>query len=989
MHRHQNGEHPSPQKQRHRLPQWLNHFNAADLKVFARCWVAVWVSMLLIFIQPALNHIGLAAFLATMVLFIVPPASTVLIYLLATLSLLLGMCLAWAWGLVTMKAALAARPDSTTNAKLAELQQQAVATANQTGESVAWEAQVMVYDGFMLDTRVTIIFYVMGCIFIYAVSRLRCANPKFTLTQVFGIIVTDIFMEFGTSLPSFNGTIPSVLVKPAAIGIGLGAVSSLLIWPRSTSHIALTMAENLTRLSKSALQVTLARLHDRQVTIVEAKRLRGQMIATLKAVQPHMAFLPLDVSRGVWNADDIQSLQRHVRKLMFSSLYLIDFHIARLNAAEMLKEKDELQSEDAHDTNITSNTYQIGQRHRQESKDILLALQRPEQHDIQVETRRAMQESTEHILQISSEAVELAAGCIHTGNSCRWFRKPEPARFDSLVVQLRNKREQLQVLQEESIKMTVNRVKEAHRELFDEEGMLKVVDNKSPLLPSMVIAMVLEERINSFATATKQLLDHLERLCSSRQTPRVWFPSRLQYAFSWVRHGGVAVPEGAAAGESSAGMDKDPDEVLEHTEEIRRRLETTRGLKGSSARRNKFSRTVSASYRWLTNPAGMYSLRMVIVTIALTIPATLPATAGFFYREKGIWAVISAQLVLLVYMSDFTFSLVTRTLGTIFGGALGMVAWYIGAGNGPGNPYGMAAITGAMLLPIVWCRLYMPPAFTTAIIMGSATFGLVIGFSWDEGHLQQYGLPGTGYECFWKRVVTVLIGFLAASIVQVIPRPPSATRHACKTLANSIRTLSDHYALLVSHWGRSDKNTHALAVVSGQITLKVASRLLALDPTIANLKLELSSSPFNQNTLKQAQEQCQNINQALGGLLELAAELPLEIQEVLTDATGIKDDRAIGDIMAVLAIIEQALRTGSPLPERLPTPLIARAVESYAATKLRAAIAPKMHIGDGHHRRYCVAMIWHLKFLTAVDDLLLVLKSVLGERHIVYQWEHV
>jgi hypothetical protein len=236
-------------------------------------------------------------------------------------------------------------------------------------------------------------------------------------------------------------------------------------------------------------------------------------------------------------------------------------------------------------------------------------------------------------------------------------------------------------------------------------------------------------------------------------------------------------------------------------------------------------------------------------------------------------------------------------------------------------------------------------------------------------------------------VVTVLIGFLAAFIVQIFPKPPSATKHACKTLANSIRSLSDHYALLVSHWGRSDENSQALGSVSSQITLEVAEVLLSLDPTIANLKMELDSGPFDQKTLKEAQEQCQYINQALGGLLQLASELPLEFQARLAQTTGIKDDRGIGDIMAVLGILEQALRTGSPLPERLPAPLVARAVETYLTLGDQDPTTYSAPAGDEHHRRYCVGVTLYLKFLTSVDDLLLVLKSALGERHVVYQWE--
>lgn len=944
--------------------------------------------MLLIFIQPTLNHIGLATFLGALLLFIVPPASTVFIYLLAALSLLLGMCLAWAWGLLTMKAAFAARSDSETQQKVAALQQQAAAIANQTGQTPAWEAQVLVHDGFMLDARVTAVFYVFGCVFIYAICRLRCANPKLILMQIFGMIVTDLVMEIGPTLPSYNASLPSVLVKPGAVGIALGTSCCLLIFPQSTSFVTLGLLEKLTRMSNKAIDVTRRRLVDHDIPVTELKATRAGLIDLFKAAQPAMAVLPLDFSRGRWNAEDLQGLQDRIRDVMFASLELIDFHIARVNAAEMLKERSKPQSDDEDGPKSTQDGEQVGQRHRQEATKLLLALQRPEHQSIRSQTTQTIRESTADVLHIGSDAIDLAANYIHTVNSCRWIQKPSPARFDELTSQLRETLIKLRVARDESITNTTKGVLEAHAELFDKNGWLKAQEGMDhPFLPSLVVAMVVEERIVGMTNAIEKLLDYILQLSEVRTTHRIWFPTRLQYAVSWLLNGRVAVPVSGTPNDVDPDVAMDPEAFDEQTKEARRRLEISRGRKGSSARTNRFSRAIIASYTWLTNPAGMYALRVVIVTIAVSIPASIPSSAGFFYQEKGIWAVISAQTVLLVYMADFTFSLVTRTLGTIFGGVMGMVAWYIGAGHGSGNPYGMAAITGVMIVPLLWWRLYLPASFGLAVIMAAATFALVVGYSWDSDHIIQYGLPGKGYEAFWKRVVTVLIGFAAAFIVQILPKPPSATHHASKTLANSVRSLSDHYALLVSHWGRPEQNK-ALTAVSGQITLEVAEVLLSLDSAIALLKMELSFGPFNLKVLKQTQEQCQYMNQALGGLLKLASTLPKELQERLAQTSGIKDERGIGDIMAVLGIIEQALRTGSPLPERLPAPLVRRAYEKYLNLGDGSMMTTAL-VKDENHRRYCVAVTLYLKFLTSIDDLLLVLKGALGERHIVYNWEEV
>jgi hypothetical protein len=112
------------------------------------------------------------------------------------------------------------------------------------------------------------------------------------------------------------------------------------------------------------------------------------------------------------------------------------------------------------------------------------------------------------------------------------------------------------------------------------------------------------------------------------------------------------------------------------------------------------------------------------------------------------------------------------------------------------------------------------------------------------------------------------------------------------------------------------------------------------------------------------------------------------MQDRLIRVANILDERSIGDVMAVLGIIEQALRTGSPLPERLPAPLVRRAIDSFYASKSEVLLTTTL-VADEDHRRYCVAVTLYLKFLGSIDDLLIVLKTALGERHIIYQWDDV
>lgn len=246
-------------------------------------------------------------------------------------------------------------------------------------------------------------------------------------------------------------------------------------------------------------------------------------------------------------------------------------------------------------------------------------------------------------------------------------------------------------------------------------------------------------------------------------------------------------------------------------------------------------------------------------------------------------------------------------------------------------------------------------------------------------HIPQYGNPGWGYEVFWRRLVLVLVGSAAALIVQLFPRPPSAARHVCKSLSNVIRSLSDHYALLLSCWGQPDRDEGLMAEA---LAIDLAQTLSALDGPVALLRLEFSSSPFDSDRLAQVKSLCQELNQHLGRLLYLSASLPEHLQSRLANRVGLLDHHNVGDIMAVLFVVEQALKTGDPLPEVLPTPLLKRCTEYFRTHQIDIALTTDL-IRDENYRRFCVAVSSYLKFLAAVDDLVLVLKGTLGESHIV------
>lgn len=79
------------------------------------------------------------------------------------------MCAAWTWGVITMKAALATRSTAETNALLLRLAQQASAEARNPAQVSGQSnyAQVLIFNGFALDTRVVVTYLFMLGLFVY------------------------------------------------------------------------------------------------------------------------------------------------------------------------------------------------------------------------------------------------------------------------------------------------------------------------------------------------------------------------------------------------------------------------------------------------------------------------------------------------------------------------------------------------------------------------------------------------------------------------------------------------------------------------------------------------------------------------------------------------------------------------------------------------------------------------------------------------------
>jgi len=111
------------------------------------------------------------------------------------------------------------------------------------------------------------------------------------------------------------------------------------------------------------------------------------------------------------------------------------------------------------------------------------------------------------------------------------------------------------------------------------------------------------------------------------------------------------------------------------------------------------------------------------------------------------------------------------------------------------------------------------------------------------------------------------------------------------------------------------------------------------------------------------------------------AKLPDDLRRRISENPGAGEENTIGDIMAVLTLVQQSFRTGDPLPTVLPTPLLGRSfrtaqgrsVDEEDKTEITSVLT------EDARRKYVSALCAFVHLLGSIDDLVLVLKRTIGE----------
>lgn len=193
---------------------------------------------------------------------------------------------------------------------------------------------------------------------------------------------------------------------------------------------------------------------------------------------------------------------------------------------------------------------------------------------------------------------------------------------------------------------------------------------------------VAQYHLMEFAEALVRLLRMFEDFDKTRIARRFWYPhpsvlfDHLRKSHKEDKH----LTDGDDGHENDIAFDQTEDDAL--GEARRRNPEYT---PFTSPLLNLFS-PISALPDLFKSRSFMYAVKAAVLTALTTLPQFIASSAAFYYYNRGIWCTIMAQLTLAVYSGDTTAAWLGRCVASFWGALFGMVVWYIGSGNGQGNP---------------------------------------------------------------------------------------------------------------------------------------------------------------------------------------------------------------------------------------------------------------------------------------------------------------
>ncbi|TRM68618.1 hypothetical protein BD626DRAFT_119094 [Schizophyllum amplum] len=483
-----------------------------------------------------------------------------------------------------------------------------------------------------------------------------------------------------------------------------------------------------------------------------------------------------------------------------------------------------------------------------------------------------------------------------------------------------------------------------------------------------------------------ETLDAIKQLETKRTDCRVWTPARRILRWNvW---------------EFSSTIDEEDDEDPDVVQGLAPSVEEDLGL---AIRRDPDVLPPSNGFEWAMNHIykvfvalgggnSIFAVKAGALSIILCMPSFLSNSAEFAYTNSFNWAIFIGQLTLMRFRGDTTFGLVSRVFTTLFGGLLGTIVWYISSGSlDSGNPYGLAAVCGVCFPFFFYARLHWPgPPISSAIFFVTAM--LVMAYSYRNTWSSLPGSPGFGIDIAWRRFVLVTCGVFAAFIFSFLPPSTTIRRLQRRTLATTCSEIGAIFCSIVSFANvPQDVDTQEILTSLIAIRSKLKRSITRSQNVTYEFSLRGKWPAERYNKIRELQIQ---LAYSLSHLMSVIKHMDPAWTRAFLRRTRLVDSDFQGDVLAVISLISTALRTGTPLPQITPCPLLDRFMLHFHGLNVIHKESEEDYglprtltletLENEQYLMFCVGVSTTFRIITRLDRLMVAAKEIVGEQYHIH-----
>ncbi|KAF8186290.1 hypothetical protein BJ912DRAFT_852397 [Pholiota molesta] len=997
-----------------------------QIKPVIRCALVAWISTVLFVIPAVERKMGTASFLILVAALLSPPSDPFIAVLEREILIVLFVNLAWAWACLGIFLANLSRRvhDPTATFPVAI-----------TGRYVEAAPSIIMA-----------IFVFFGSAF-YLYIKARQGPGPYIFPCVFGCICLDITLTTAALFPYPYYLVGRSISVPITMHSAIALLASIFFFPSSISAMFTTrlsevlspMLANL-RMHRTLLSDTLSSpSFPANLTAMrsETKKVEAALIPVAAAAR----LLKSDLIYGRYSPDDFRTFQALFRRMAGRAdglaVYfgLVDparerflgtanptpagtapgtprrglsratsrapsphhhphhhhhhhhlLHSSLLSLARAKAKKPE---------------YAVGTFESQRYLNLeMTRLHDPNEEEYTERTVELLKESCDPLLEVCQtgmEATQKWFGTVHSGRLqyLLGIKQAEAKkRQKERLAAIKEVRDKVQQQLDEFKEINRHAVLEPYRLAFEPEGRYYVM----PPHRYLFNCYVYQYNLIQIAGIVIEMLDEILRLETERPVCRLWTPA--QRVFLWhpgqipggVEH--LSDDEDPVNTPSGGSPPSTPPKFVDHDSSNADLGLTRKRDPDALPPRNLFETMMRLLHKFamgLATGNTVFSLKAGALTVILCLPSFIKHTSTFAYENRFVWAIFMGQLTLARFRGDTTFVLTARIIMTFFGGLTGMVMWYISAGSGHGSPYGLAAV-GLVVYPFfAFARLYWPiPPMSNIVFFLTAM--LVIGYSYQDTHIVVPGAPGFGFPVFWKRFVLVTVGVVAAFIASFLPPSTTIRRYQRNLLATTMAQMGAIYCDILS-FANTKQEPEIQNIVSSLIALRNKLKKSATLNTNVIYEFSLRGRWPAERYQKIADLQMA-LAYSLSHLMSVIEHLEPSWARAFLQRTRFMDPGFQGDILAVISMISLSLRTGAPLPQITPCPLIDRFTLKYHGLDVIHKDSEEDYglprtlsldtLRNEQYLMFSVGVSTAYGIINRLDQLMLAVKEIVGEQYHIH-----